>query len=572
MGPPPGLLRAVSQLWLLAVCCSTVGARWASQEVGNGALVPGARSVAAGPSVNLSESALSDAYNRAVNMTGASLIEFPETYAAATSTLHDPISTSIPHMVRGMAKLPKFVYVLAAAVVLMFAYTVLHIGSRPLICLGEARSKPSALERSSLSATVVANHRDVYIASKSLGGPTSRRRLELPYKSAWASHSRVKLHEAQHLGYLARLEVVTQDGDVVGVAEVPLPAFRGGRRATLWVPAGAKHCEDYLHLTLGFSMCGGDAKRSGDDDGGSGEQGGSAEECDTWSPLADGTLVVSAVTGTGPAPGSKAREGGPDAKSYVIAALFFLLYNVFGTLFFSFVEGWSYGDSWYFTVSTLLTVGYGDFVPTSPISKAVTAFISVLGVLYLGSVACLANTDIILNALSFQRAGVQLPSTQDRLKGIARVVLLELIFLLLVMVPLAKVEKLELPEAAFFLIVTSTTAGYGDVVAKTSLGRAIVAGYLVLECFVVGSVMTQIADWYIHRRAANHPLHRSDPLNQILRSPRFETVEDLLENLKLSGVIDEKLMDELQLPCLPAGSISAEKKRARGRGAAGTKR
>jgi hypothetical protein len=37
-----------------------------------------------------------------------------------------------------------------------------------------------------------------------------------------------------------------------------------------------------------------------------------------------------------------------------------------GTWFYHTVEGWSWVDSFYFTMVTLATVGYGDFSPRQP--------------------------------------------------------------------------------------------------------------------------------------------------------------------------------------------------------------
>lgn len=53
-----------------------------------------------------------------------------------------------------------------------------------------------------------------------------------------------------------------------------------------------------------------------------------------------------------------------------------------GTVFFRFVEGWSWLDSYFFTVVTLSTVGYGSLVPETALGKiGTTGFIFVgLGV------------------------------------------------------------------------------------------------------------------------------------------------------------------------------------------------
>lgn len=53
-----------------------------------------------------------------------------------------------------------------------------------------------------------------------------------------------------------------------------------------------------------------------------------------------------------------------------------------GTVFFHLVEGWSWLDSYFFTVITISTVGYGSLVPVTPLGMiGTTVFIFVgLGV------------------------------------------------------------------------------------------------------------------------------------------------------------------------------------------------
>jgi voltage-gated potassium channel len=51
-----------------------------------------------------------------------------------------------------------------------------------------------------------------------------------------------------------------------------------------------------------------------------------------------------------------------------------------GTVFYKLVEGWSWVDSFYFTMVTLTTVGFGDLAPSSDISKLFTVFLIVSGV------------------------------------------------------------------------------------------------------------------------------------------------------------------------------------------------
>jgi voltage-gated potassium channel len=60
-----------------------------------------------------------------------------------------------------------------------------------------------------------------------------------------------------------------------------------------------------------------------------------------------------------------------------------------GTVGFHLLEGWSLLDSLYVTVTTIATVGYGDFHPTTPAARA---FATVFMLLSLGSVGLLFST------------------------------------------------------------------------------------------------------------------------------------------------------------------------------------
>ena len=50
-----------------------------------------------------------------------------------------------------------------------------------------------------------------------------------------------------------------------------------------------------------------------------------------------------------------------------------------GTVFFHHVEGWSWLDSYFFTVVTLSTVGYGNLVPVTAAGKIGTTVFILLG-------------------------------------------------------------------------------------------------------------------------------------------------------------------------------------------------
>lgn len=65
----------------------------------------------------------------------------------------------------------------------------------------------------------------------------------------------------------------------------------------------------------------------------------------------------------------------------VFIAIGILIILVFcGTCFFTISENWSLVESFYFTMMTITTVGYGDYVPSHDISKIVTVCYSLVSI------------------------------------------------------------------------------------------------------------------------------------------------------------------------------------------------
>lgn len=103
-------------------------------------------------------------------------------------------------------------------------------------------------------------------------------------------------------------------------------------------------------------------------------------------------------------------------KLYVAASSILVLL-LMGTLFYHNTEKWSYIDSFYFTSITVTTIGYGDFHPTTTVSKLGTvalAFIGVAIVLY--------SLTIIASSYFEQREKILLEHENavlhDKLKGL----------------------------------------------------------------------------------------------------------------------------------------------------------
>ncbi|WKZ31309.1 MAG: potassium channel family protein [Candidatus Dojkabacteria bacterium] len=68
---------------------------------------------------------------------------------------------------------------------------------------------------------------------------------------------------------------------------------------------------------------------------------------------------------------------GTDVGIVLGVVVFFIL---LGTFVYPILEGWTYIQSFYFSVTTLATVGYGDLHPTTEVSRIFTTFYILIGV------------------------------------------------------------------------------------------------------------------------------------------------------------------------------------------------
>ena len=67
-------------------------------------------------------------------------------------------------------------------------------------------------------------------------------------------------------------------------------------------------------------------------------------------------------------------------ESFRILLFLLLTFLVSGTYFYCHVEGWSVVDALYFCFMTMSTIGYGDLVPTTALSKIFTIVYSFLSI------------------------------------------------------------------------------------------------------------------------------------------------------------------------------------------------
>lgn len=108
----------------------------------------------------------------------------------------------------------------------------------------------------------------------------------------------------------------------------------------------------------------------------------------------------------------------------VFRSAFFLLGSLaaLGTVFYHFVEGWSWINSFYFCVVTMATVGYGDLVPTTDIAKLFTILLILTGVgLLVAVLGQVASHMIDSRAQDLTRRQAEVAEGKRRLGLVAKV-------------------------------------------------------------------------------------------------------------------------------------------------------
>uniref|UniRef100_A0A6V3JIY4 Potassium channel domain-containing protein n=1 Tax=Lotharella globosa TaxID=91324 RepID=A0A6V3JIY4_9EUKA len=118
--------------------------------------------------------------------------------------------------------------------------------------------------------------------------------------------------------------------------------------------------------------------------------------------------------------------------SYAPMMTFFMIYLIVGTTFYTQWEGWDEMSAVYFCVSTMFTVGYGDFVPSDRVSRVFTALLAIVGVSFLGITLVVTQIDTVLAMVKHERTRTR-TNVRKMLNGVALCFIIELFNLIFAM-------------------------------------------------------------------------------------------------------------------------------------------
>jgi len=182
---------------------------------------------------------------------------------------------------------------------------------------------------------------------------------------------------------------------------------------------------------------------------------------------------------------------------------------------------WTYLNAVYFSVVTITTIGYGDFVPTTDGGKVWVVFQTIFGIgVFALALSTLSRNMFVLIDTKIEESITQAKNKQNqkkeekdtslgyRLQKNRRYIFAGLIYVGLIFAGAAVFNALEsLPDgthwgygnALYFCIVTLATVGYGDFVPKTDGGKIFLIFYVFIGFGIFSFLLTDLARKFVRR-------------------------------------------------------------------------
>lgn len=204
------------------------------------------------------------------------------------------------------------------------------------------------------------------------------------------------------------------------------------------------------------------------------------------------------------------------------AAAGILLHLLTATVFLRIAEGWALLDALYFSVVIATTVGYGDLVPLRPVSKL---FVSIYAILSVALIAGLLQrlvervadahkgiAESAVTRLLTLKSREEEPVKEGDIVSMARLAVkraqrkLRATFMMVMGACIAGgllygcFLKISFVDVFYFLCVSMTTVGLGDIHPVSFSGKAFAAVWLVLTSLGFAGILNQYAELKVKER------------------------------------------------------------------------
>lgn len=291
-------------------------------------------------------------------------------------------------------------------------------------------------------------------------------------------------------------------------------------------------------------------------------------------PLAES--VPPEIVGIGPIPPSKSIFGKlhPNFKK---VAILLAVYLGVGAVTFYLVRNQIEGnktdgilDAVYFCIVTMTTVGYGDLVPDSTLTKLLACAFVFTGMALVGLILSkgadylVEKQEILLVKALHMHHKVgpteilkEVETNKVRYKCLLVFILL-MVLIIAGTIFLATVEKLDIVDAFYCVCATITTLGYGDKSFSTKVGRAFAVIWILTSTICLAqfflymaelnteSRQRAIANWVLTRRMTNVDLEAADLDNDGDVGPAEFIIYKLKEMGKISQEDISLFMEEFE--------------------------
>jgi len=184
-----------------------------------------------------------------------------------------------------------------------------------------------------------------------------------------------------------------------------------------------------------------------------------------------------------------------------------------GIVAFSFVfEQWSIDESMYFTVVTLTTCGYGDMSPTTKGGRLFTSFFAIFGISILAVVIGVLGSNIVeahIGKIEEKKKVAENVTLGKNCEGTSKkndVVRYFILFLFLFGSArfLFRAENWTIVETIYWMVITSTTIGYGDDYPISDHERLLAVVYILISVGVMGEFLGKISRYVMKQRQTSY--------------------------------------------------------------------